>query len=271
MASREKYSSLSVVSDLQANFNLPDPSGQESGTQSPDPVATVAGTASPANGSGRGDPPETPNPAPAAAVPPPPPSPPTDAVASGAPEKAPNPFNAASIRLAPDFVETAGTKKMVTTVPIKEMPGKQDWIRTHWDPAYTVTPVAFVKLEEERELYGIAPHIAAGLPEYEYYKAHLILAITRQGTPFFWAAKISTGSQGLSWYNSRLVAIEQTQKQWCRVVPNIQASGYDLIVTRGNIPDPQWPDMPMEDLLQIAFKNKYVDREDHPLFDKLWG
>jgi hypothetical protein len=263
MAHRDKVSKLSDFFASQENSPETDSIGSESS-------ATVAGGIVPDGMAGPGDPPEPPPPGPEAAAPPPPSPSPADAVAA-APEKAPNPFNAASIRLAPDFVETAGTKKMVTTVPIREMPGKQDWIRTQPNPDYTITPVAFVKLEEERELYGIAPHIAAGLPEYEYHKAHLILAITRQGTPFFWAAKISTGSQGLSWYNSRLVAIEQTQKQWCRVVPNIQASGYDLIVTRGNIPDPVWPDMSMEDLLQIAFKNKYVDREDHPLFDKLWG
>jgi hypothetical protein len=45
----------------------------------------------------------------------------------------PNPFDIEKLRLNPSFVETAGVKKRVTTVPVKK-PSKQDFIRVRPEP-----------------------------------------------------------------------------------------------------------------------------------------
>ena len=52
-----------------------------------------------------------------------------------APATAPDPFDIPSLRLNPSFFETAGVKKLLTTVPVRK-PGKQDFIRVHPEPEY---------------------------------------------------------------------------------------------------------------------------------------
>lgn len=48
--------------------------------------------------------------------------------------------------------------------------------------------------------------------------------------------------------------------------------GYDLsIAESGVIPDPVWPAESISELLGIAFKNRFIDREDHPVLLKLAG
>jgi hypothetical protein len=45
----------------------------------------------------------------------------------------PNPFDPANLRLSQSFVETAGVKKLLTTVPVRK-PSAQDFVRVHPDP-----------------------------------------------------------------------------------------------------------------------------------------
>src|SRR5262245_59902881 len=47
----------------------------------------------------------------------------------------PDPFDIASLRLNPSFLETAGVKKLLTTVPARR-PNPQDFVRVHPDPTY---------------------------------------------------------------------------------------------------------------------------------------
>jgi hypothetical protein len=43
-------------------------------------------------------------------------------------------------------------------------------------------------------------------------------------------------------------------------------------VAQGEIPEPTWPDLTFEDILEIAFgKTHIIDSPDHPALRKLWG
>ena len=68
----------------------------------------------------------------------------------------PNPFDPAALRLDQSFAETAGVKKLLTTVPVRK-PNKQDFVRVHPDPAYRLTPTAIIELNEDREIYLVTP------------------------------------------------------------------------------------------------------------------
>ena len=46
----------------------------------------------------------------------------------------PDPFNPTNLRLSQSFVETAGVKKLLTTIPVRK-PSPQDFVRVHPDPA----------------------------------------------------------------------------------------------------------------------------------------
>src|SRR5262245_18203993 len=64
---------------------------------------------------------------------------------------APDPFDLTSLRLDQSFVETAGIKKLLTTVPVGK-PNPQDFIRVHPSEAYRDV-FAVIELKEEREFH----------------------------------------------------------------------------------------------------------------------
>jgi len=39
----------------------------------------------------------------------------------------------------------------------------------------------------------------------------------------------------------------------------------------GSFPDPVWPDFSFQEILKIAFRDRLVDRADHPLVQRLQG
>jgi hypothetical protein len=60
----------------------------------------------------------------------------------------PDPFDLSTLRLNPSFLETAGVKKLTTTVPVRK-PGKQDFIRVRPEPEYREN-FAMIDLKDER-------------------------------------------------------------------------------------------------------------------------
>jgi hypothetical protein len=68
---------------------------------------------------------------------------------------APDPFDLASLRLKPSFIETTGVKKLRTTVPARR-PNPQDFVRVHPSPEYREN-FAMVDLKDDREDYLVRP------------------------------------------------------------------------------------------------------------------
>src|SRR5689334_18596049 len=69
---------------------------------------------------------------------------------------APDPFDPAALRLDQAFAETAGVKRLLTTVPVRK-PNRQDFVRVHPDPRYQLTPASIIELKEDRETYLARP------------------------------------------------------------------------------------------------------------------
>jgi hypothetical protein len=55
------------------------------------------------------------------------------------------------LRLSQAFTESVGTKKLLTTVPVRK-PGNQEFVRVHPDAEYR-GPFAVIELKEDREYY----------------------------------------------------------------------------------------------------------------------
>jgi hypothetical protein len=66
------------------------------------------------------------------------------------------------LRLSQEFLETAGAKKILTTVRV-DKPRAQDFVRVHPDPEFREA-FAVIELKDDREHYLIMPEIAAAFP-----------------------------------------------------------------------------------------------------------
>lgn len=61
------------------------------------------------------------------------------------------------------------------------------------------------------------------------------------------------------------------QSQWVRVTANMGAQAYDVAVAANQEPVPAWPEESYSDILRIAFRDRIVDRRDHPVLEELNG
>jgi hypothetical protein len=178
-------------------------------------------------------------------------------------------FDLARFRLDQSFTEMIGVKKLLTTVPVRK-PGKQDFIRVHPGSNYRLD-AALIILKDERETYLVLNEIARELPG-ECVLATIHTAINRQGVLFLWTVRLPTPDGRVNeWHRSEAEAASLAMRKWVRVVSNMSLGAYDIFEAAASIPDPEWPGQPFQELLRIAFKDKLVDRLDHPVVKRLRG
>src|SRR5262249_2003551 len=87
------------------------------------------------------------------------------------------------LRLSQALPESVGTKKLLTTVPVRK-PGRQEYVRVRPEPEYRGA-FAILELKEDREYYLLMPDIAAEMPA-EFRSMMLYTTINRQGSVALW-------------------------------------------------------------------------------------
>jgi hypothetical protein len=186
-----------------------------------------------------------------------------------APVGTPNPFDPATLRLGQNFAATVGVKKLLTQVPVGK-PSPRVFVRVHPDPDWHLATM-ILDLKEDREVYLVAPELYAELLD-EIVPVMLYPTITRQGIISLWPCKLP-GPDGKTnpWHRSALEAAEHATKRWIRVAAKMELGAYEISEAVGDLPDPEWPDLSLQELLKIAFKDAYIDRIDHPVVQRLRG
>jgi hypothetical protein len=181
----------------------------------------------------------------------------------------PDPFDLKALRLDQSFAETAGVRKLLTTVPVRK-PGSQDFVRTHPDLGFRDN-FALIELRDDREVYLLRPEIARELTG-ELVTATLFTTINRQGVVFLWPVKLP-GPDGkqLEWHRSAAEAAALAMKRWIRVKANMSLGAYEITEAESVMAEPDWPAVSFQELLRIAFRDRLVDRIDHPVIKRLRG
>src|SRR5262245_37414693 len=195
----------------------------------------------------------------------------SSAANNGRPEEAaaPDPFDLNTLRLDQSFVEAAGVKKLLTTVPVRR-PHSQDFVRVRADPDYRAA-LALIELKDDRETYLLTPDIARQLPG-EFVMATLYTAINRQGVVHLWPVKLPPpDGRIVEWHRSAAEAAELGMRRWVRMKANMTLGAYEIFEAQGVIPDPEWPTLPFNELLRIAFRDRYVGSLDHAVIKRLRG
>jgi hypothetical protein len=180
-----------------------------------------------------------------------------------------DPFDPAALRLDQSFTETAGVKKLLTTIPVRK-PNPQDFVRVHPDEAYRL-PAAVIEFKEDRESYLVQPVIAREILG-EYAMVVLHTTMNRQGVLHLWPVRLpSSDGRTNEWHRSAAEAAELAQKRWIRVKANMALGAYEMFEAAGTIPEPEWPTLPLRELLKIGFRDRLVDCLDHPVIKRLRG
>jgi hypothetical protein len=183
-----------------------------------------------------------------------------------------DPFDPNNLRLSQSFVETAGVKKLLTTIPVRKS-GAQDFVRVHPDPSYREN-FPIIELKDEKEEYIVIANLVPELNG-EFVTKTLFTTINRLGTLTFWPVRLpSPDGKTLDWWRTGRDAAELAMKSWIRVRANMNLGAYDIFEAddkKGKIPDHEWPNLSFWDLIKIAFRDHLVDRIDHPVVKRLRG
>jgi hypothetical protein len=181
----------------------------------------------------------------------------------------PDPFDLAILSLNQDFSETVGVRRLLKTIPARR-PNPQDFVMVHPDPDYR-RDFLCVELKEDREVYLVRPEFSSEL-DGETVRKTFFTAISRQGVVFFWPVTIPPpDAKSNEWWRSSREAAELAITRWIRMKANVALGAYEMFEAGGQIPAPQWPDLPFKELLRIGFRDRLIDRADHPVIRRLRG
>jgi hypothetical protein len=163
-----------------------------------------------------------------------------------------------------------GATEILSTVVVRR-PKNNEFVRVHTDPANTLITTLFED-KDEGEAYLVAPHIRpimiAGVSV-----RMLALAVNQMGNAFIWPVPTDdTQSRRNAWNESAREAYHKAKTDWIKLVGDRGAGHYRLYRAEGQLPNPRWPEgRSFPELLSIAFRNRMVDTEDHPVIRAMRG
>jgi len=178
-------------------------------------------------------------------------------------------FDLERLRLSQNFADVVGVKKKTITVPVRK-PHRQLFFRVHPDESWRLETAVLV-VKEDRETYLVDPTLWAELSG-EIVPTVLFTTISRQGVIFLWPIRLP-GEDGRhdAWNSSALEAAQLATEEWIRLAANMHLGAYEVFVATGDLPEPEWPEVSFQDLLKIAFKDKFIQGLDHPAIRALQG
>ena len=170
-------------------------------------------------------------------------------------------------RLSQNFGNVSGVKKQLSTVPVRK-PNKTQWVRVHTEKKMDAKLLKYG--EKDEDLYFVEPELQAEVEQLA--RAHrLVLAIDWQGDPFLWPIVLPDENRRLNWHLSALEAAGNAELEWTRMQANMSLGAYEIFAAEQDLGAPEWPELSMNELLEIAFKNKIIDRPDHLVLLQLRG
>jgi hypothetical protein len=126
-------------------------------------------------------------------------------------------------------------------------------------------------VKEDREVYLVTREVVPAVPG-EFAPVTLFTSISRQGTLFLWPVRLPN-SQGKhnEWHRSAAEGAERAMKKWVRVTASMSLGAYEIFEASGELSEPVWPEYSFQEILKVAFRDRLVDRPDHPLVQRLQG
>jgi hypothetical protein len=193
--------------------------------------------------------------------------------ANGVPpmEEGLDPFDPERLRISPDTSSAFELKRPLLTVPVRR-PAPHWFFRTHRDNRYHLLTLV-LELKEEREIYLVDPCMwdaVVGLPCIQ--TRILTACMNRQQKFFFWPIRPpAKDGRRNEWTTSAIEAARIAKDQWIRLESDMTLGAYEVAYAEHLTGEPAWPDVELNVLLRIAFKERHITRPDHTILQQLRG
>ena len=176
-----------------------------------------------------------------------------------------------ALRLAQDHIDTSLGSPVLVSVPV-EKPPRAHFFRVRpgdeFSAAFNLLDAA--KLGGEG-LYAIIPQVACLVADHTRL-VQLRLAVTQFDAPYFLPVPLP-GPDGRSnpWHLSLARGATLAETRWIRISADMRRGAYTVFDALGHLAEPRWPAESFNDLLEIAFRDRIIESEDHPLIQQLLG
>ena len=150
---------------------------------------------------------------------------------------------------------------------------KKGFFRLDTRPEYR-QEVAVYRHKEgfDDEDYPVAPLVQELLSERYVKRAVIRVCIVRPNILRLWAIRYPDDEGRTNTWNSTTWAVaEAAESQWVRFEMNTSGTGWDVFVSATQWPDPEWPVEPMSELIQKAYKGRFINSTEHVILRKLRG
>jgi hypothetical protein len=135
-------------------------------------------------------------------------------------QTAPDPFNLAGLIINQDYLQMAGTTRLLTTVKVGK-PNRQDFFRINPDPTYRAN-LGILEDKEDRVFYIVPPGMTQIIPG-EFYAATVFVGVNREGVPFVWPIRLPEPKQRFAdWPTAVIFGLNS----WSECLRRLRLSGY---------------------------------------------
>jgi|SRR5208337_1992433 len=177
--------------------------------------------------------------------------------------------NLDALRLSPEAAVLSGTSEVLTHIPVRK-PNRHEFFRTHPNPEMWFNTGIFED-KEEREVFFVTPATRDALVG-EIKPVILAVTINRQSVLSLWPLKLPTEEMRYNaWSETAREAAELAKTHWVSMRADMSLGGYRIYKAEGQLSEPVWPNKSLNEMLEIAFRDRIVDSENHPVVRRLRG
>jgi hypothetical protein len=163
--------------------------------------------------------------------------------------------------------------KDYSIIPVRK-PKKTEWIRVHPGDDWRIDLAIYE--EEAGETYLVGRDYFGYLNELKLVKLARIFTVLVYGSGVLFLSPIGlpdVDGKINSYNRSRAEAYLKAETEWVRISANKDLGGYDCWTPEAPMQEPEWPSPPhsLKEMLNIAFKDRYINAPDHPIIKQLRG
>ena len=177
------------------------------------------------------------------------------------------PTDFSQFALSQNFGSQIKVTKRLTTVPVRK-PSKTQWFRIH--PEYKLDALLLKYGDNGEDFYFVKSPLAGQLGDLAQ-AFRLVVGVDRQGVVFVWPLRLPDAERAMHWHLSALEAASHAEVQWTRIQANMSLGAYEIHTAEGITDEPKWPEMSMNEILDIAFKGKIILDLNHFVLKQLRG
>lgn len=175
----------------------------------------------------------------------------------------------ASLRLPVGYAEQQHAVKQAVVAVNVGKPSKHQFVRTSKDESQHFE--AGLLKDDDGTLYLVIPGMFPILGDLvKPYR--LVTTYIKHAGIMLWALRYPNTNRTTDlWATSAMEAADIAQNKWVRIQGNMSLGYYEVSVAQGDLGEPDWPSVTIEELLDKAFAGRIVDSEDHPIVRRLRG